>query len=119
MSKETPLEQETLAFLEAEAEMRHVVDSRQEVYGDKVEGMIRIAQVWTGILGVEVKPAQVPLMMMGMKLVRTSEAPDYSDNSDDVEGYLHIFRDVVGEDMIHARTVSDYATKKAARGDLL
>ena len=38
--------------------------------------------------------------------------PCYSDNSDDIEGYLDIFRKLVGEDMIHARTVSDFIAQK-------
>jgi hypothetical protein len=50
-----------------------------------------------------------------LKLVRTSHTPDYSDNSDDIEGYLDIFRKVVGEDMVHARTVSEYLLIKGAR----
>ena len=89
-----------------------VVDGRVSVYGDPVEGFARIALVWSGILGVEVQPAQVPLMMLGMKAVRASVTPDYSDNSDDIEGYLDIFRKVVGEDMVHARSVSEYLAKR-------
>lgn len=114
-----PLHQEVIEYLEEQQEMSDVVNGRQAVYGDKVEGMVRIAQVWSGILGITVKPAQVPLLMMGMKLVRTSETPDYSDNSDDIEGYLDIFRSVVGPDMIKARNVADYTKRKAERGDLL
>ena len=47
--------------------------------------------------------------------MRADQTPDYSDNSDDIEGYLDIFRKIVGEDMIHARSVSDYVEQKAAR----
>jgi hypothetical protein len=50
--------------------------------------------------------------LIGMKLVRTKETPDYSDNSDDVEGYLDIFRKLVGKDMVHARTVNEYIEKR-------
>ena len=54
-------------------------------------------------------------MMMGLKLVRTQNAPDYSDNSDDIEGFLDIFRAIVGDDMVHARTVSQYLEIKQAQ----
>jgi len=54
-------------------------------------------------------------MLAGYKLVRAAKAPDYSDNSDDVEGYLDIFRKVVGEDMIHARSVTAYIEEKYHR----
>jgi hypothetical protein len=51
-------------------------------------------------------------MMAGMKLVRTSVTPDYSDNSDDVDGYMDIFRRLVGDDMVHARTPAEYWAQK-------
>lgn len=89
-----------------------LIDRRVQVYGDPTDTFVRIAQVWSGIIGVEVQPTSVPLMMIGMKAVRTTQAPDYSDNTDDIEGYLDIFRKLVGPDMIHARSVSDYVEKK-------
>lgn len=92
-----------------------VIDGRKAVYGDPVETFPRVAQIWSGILGTEVRADQVVLMLMGYKLARASECPEYSDNSDDVEGYLDIFRKVVGEDMIHARTVSDFLAEKERR----
>lgn len=73
---------------------------------------IRIAQVWSGILGHTVRPVDVPLMMAGMKLVRAQNTPDYSDNVDDIDGYIEIARKVVGEDMILARSVQEYLDKK-------
>lgn len=92
-----------------------VIDERVQVYGNPLETFEQIAQVWSGILGHPVKATDVPLCQIGMKLVRTAQAPDYSDNSDDVEGYLDIFRQLVGEDMVHARSVTDYIEQKRAR----
>lgn len=97
----------------AEQNAEELVARRVAIYGDPVDGFVRIAQVWTGILGFEVQPVQVPLMMAGMKLVRTSVTPDYSDNSDDVDGYMDIFRRLVGDDMVHARTPAEYWEVKA------
>ena len=94
------------------AVVTEMIDHRIAVYGDPVDTFVRIAQVWTGILGHKVQPTDVPLMMMGMKAVRTTMAPDYSDNTDDIEGYLDIFRKLVGPDMIHARSVSEFVQKK-------
>ena len=96
-----------------EGTVGEVIDQRVQVYGDPTETFVRIAQVWSGILGVEVNPTDVPLCLIGMKVVRTTQAPDYSDNSDDIEGYLDIFRQLVGEDMIHARSVTEYVERKA------
>lgn len=89
--------------------LTEVIDGRVGVYGDPVEGHERIAQVWSGILGTPVTAAQVTLCMMGLKLVRADAAPNYADNSDDIEGYLDIFRQVVGSDMIQARSTSEFA----------
>lgn len=92
-----------------------LINERVKVYGDPKVTFPQIAQAWSAVLGFEVLPYQVPLCLIAMKLVRTSQTPDYSDNSDDVEGYLDIFRKVVGEDMIHARTVDEYVLQKHAR----
>lgn len=92
-----------------------LIDERVKVYGDPKVTFPQIAQAWSAVLGFEVLPYQVPLCLIAMKLVRTSQTPDYSDNSDDVEGYLDIFRKVIGEDMIHARTVDEYVLQKQAR----
>lgn len=89
-----------------------VIDERIKVYGVPEITFPQIAEVWSGIIGHHVNPTDVPLMLIGMKLVRAAQAPDYSDNSDDVEGYLDIFRKLVGEDMVHARSVSEYIEKK-------
>jgi hypothetical protein len=91
-----------------------IVDRRVTLYGDPVDTFARIAQVWSGIIGHEIQPCEVPLMQAGMKLVRSQVSPDYSDNSDDVDGYMDIFRKVVGEDMIHARTPQEYWAQKEA-----
>lgn len=89
-----------------------VIDRRVQVYGDPTKTFIRIAQVWSGILGHEVQPVEVPLLMAGMKMVRTQVMPDYSDNSDDISGYMDIFTQLVGDDMIHARTVNEFIEQK-------
>jgi len=93
-----------------------VIDRRRQVYGEPKDGFPRIAQVWSGILGHEVSALDVPLMLIGLKAVRTQITPDYSDNSDDIEGFLAIFRELVGEDMVHARLVSEYIEKKYGDG---
>lgn len=95
--------------------IEEVVDSRRSVYGNPEEVFPRHAQVWSAILGVPVTAEQVALCLIGYKLVRTADAPDYSDNSDDIEGYLDIFRNIVGDRMIPARSVSEYMEKKAER----
>jgi hypothetical protein len=92
-----------------------VIDGRRGVYGDPTEMFSRAAEIWSGITGHHITATDVPLMLIGYKVLRTQHTPDYSDNSDDIEGYLDIFRELVGEDMIHARSVPEYLEKKAAQ----
>lgn len=89
-----------------------VIDARRGVYGDPTTMFARAAQIWSGILGHEVNACDVPLMLIGYKVLRAQHTPDYSDNSDDIEGYLDIFREIVGKDMVHARSVSEYLAQK-------
>ena len=91
-----------------------VIDSRRSVYGNPEEVFPRHAQVWSAIIGAPVTAEQVALCLIGYKLICTADAPDYSDNSDDIEGYLDIFRKIVGDRMIPARSVSEYMEKKAS-----
>lgn len=93
-----------------------VIDGRRGVYGEPTNTFPRIAAMWDAIVdGQPIQGWHVPLMMIAAKTIRTVEAPDYSDNSDDIEGFLAIFRELIGEDMIHARSVVEYLELKEAR----
>lgn len=95
-----------------------VVDGRRGVYGEPTDTFARMAQMISGLLGHEVQPWQVPLILIITKMVRTNQCPTYSDNSDDIEGYLAIFRELIGEDMVHARSVDEYLGEVARRQSL-
>jgi len=97
--------------------VNEVIEGRRSVYGDPTDTFVRIAAMWSALLGEEeaVLSWHVPLMFIAAKMIRTVEAPDYADNSDDIEGYLAIFRELIGDDMIHARSVDEYLEKKLAR----
>ena len=88
--------------------VNEVVDGRRDVHGDPTDTFARMAQMVSGLLGHEVHAWQIPLILIILKMVRTNQCPTYSDNSDDIEGYLAIFRELVGEDMVHARSVDEY-----------
>lgn len=90
-----------------------LIDGRRSVYGQPTDTFARMAQMISGLLGTEVQSWQVPLIMIITKMVRTNQCPTYSDNSDDIDGYMVIFRELIGDDMIHARTVDEYLQKKA------
>ena len=88
--------------------VNEVIDGRRGVYGQPTDTFARMAQMISGLLGHEVHAWQVPLILIITKLVRTNQCPTYSDNSDDIEGYLAIFREIIGPDMVHARSVTEY-----------
>ena len=85
-----------------------LIDGRRSVYGEPTDTFARMAQMISGLLGFEVQAWQVPLILVITKMVRTNQCPTYSDNSDDIDGYMVIFRELIGEDMVHARTVDEY-----------
>ena len=95
-------------------EAQELLDSRLAVYGERVKNMTDVAKVFSGILGVEVRPDQVPLLMIGYKTVRASGTPDYEDNIKDIEGYALMFREIIGDDMISAVNTDEYIEKKQA-----
>lgn len=92
-----------------------VIDGRNGVYGKPRDTFPRIAAMWSAVLDHEVQSWQVPLLLISLKVIRTAEAPDYADNSDDIEGFLAIFRELIGDDMVHARSVTEYLEKKKAQ----
>ena len=88
--------------------VNEVIDGRRGVYGEPTDTFARMAQMISGLLGVEIHAWQIPLILIITKMVRTNQCPTYSDNSDDIEGYLDIFRKVVGDDMVHGYTAEEY-----------
>ena len=58
--------------------------------------------------GREVRPVDVPMIMILIKAHRIGKMPDYKDSYDDIEGYLSIAKDVIGDDMIEATTAKEY-----------
>ena len=97
---------------ETSSTVNEVVDGRRDVYGEPTDTFARMAQMVSGLLGHEVHAWQIPLILIILKMVRTNQCPTYSDNSDDIEGYLAIFRELIGEDMVHARSVDEYLRAK-------
>ena len=96
--------------------VNEVIEGRRGVYGEPTNTYPRTAAMWQAIVdGNEIQSWHVPLMMIAAKIIRTAEQHDYSDNSDDIEGYLAIFRELVGDDMIHARSVDEFLAKRAER----
>lgn len=92
-----------------------LLESRRAVYGDRPDQMRRTAQIWSGLTGFDIQPWMVPMLMSAYKMLRAFNAPDYSDNVDDVDGWMVMFREQMeadGQPIINARTVEEYLHKK-------
>lgn len=75
---------------------REVVDSRdkQEHYGPPEEFMGRLAKMWGGYLGLELKPTDAALMMALLKAARLRTNPQHEDSLVDFAGYARIYERV-------------------------
>jgi hypothetical protein len=96
---------------------RILTDSRKELYGDPVDNMHGVAVMWNAYLqGRKIQAWDVPIMHILNKIHRLGTSPDYGDHSDDVDGYMDLFRQVIEathpQGMIKARTTDEYWEKK-------
>ena len=92
--------------------LESLVEDRRHVYGAPTEFFPRLAQMWAGILGADVTALDAAACMIALKTLRATMSPDYSDNTDDIVGYVDVFRELVGPDMIQARSVAEYAEQR-------
>ena len=76
--------------------VRATLVKRNKQYGDVETSFERIATVWTLILAgkTEVTPADVALMMAGLKLCRLIDQPDHEDSQIDLIGYAALISEV-------------------------
>ena len=60
---------------------------RQDAYGKAEENFKRIAERWSQLLGIQIKPWQVGVMMADLKLARLTNGPNLDSFIDGI-GYL-------------------------------
>lgn len=75
---------------------------RQADYGDKLENFSQIAAFWNAQLArklnAQITPADVGMMMIGLKLARLSKSPTHYDALLDVAGYAGCLEQLLTED---------------------
>jgi hypothetical protein len=64
---------------------------RQDSYGEPDALAVKVAQIWSGILGHTVEPTDVPLMMAGLKIARLKMHPGHRDSLVDLAGYAYTY----------------------------
>ena len=63
------------------------VTARHEEYGSIQPLFAHVAKRWSLVLGSEVKPEQVALCLIDLKMARLVHNPDHDDSIIDVAGY--------------------------------
>lgn len=63
---------------------------RDKNYGTPYQNHLRIAKMWSVVLGVEVTPSQVALCMATLKIARLVETPNHLDSFIDGAAYISI-----------------------------
>jgi hypothetical protein len=77
--------------------IEHILEDRQEKYGDASENFALIGRLWGAILATDdIAPEEVAVMMIAFKSVRILKNPTYSDSWDDIVGYVTVGREIVG-----------------------
>lgn len=112
MNEQTVGEPAQITWTDEPLEGEKIVDGRRGVYGDPTLTYIRVAKIISAIIDHEVTAAEAALIQVAVKLVRTAQTPDYSDNSDDIIGYMTMFQEIIGPDMVHAKSVTEYLELK-------
>ncbi|QOC56098.1 hypothetical protein SEA_ZHENGYI_6 [Microbacterium phage Zhengyi] len=103
---ETPAEAEKLRDETTPAP--GILDGRA-AYGDRVQNMKDQAAMINAYLGGrQVEAHDVPIIFVLVKAHRLGKMPDYADNYNDIDGYMQIAREVIGDNMIEAATAKEY-----------
>lgn len=80
------------------ADAEDILTTRGRDWGDAFETHLRIAKVWSGILGKPVSVHEVALCMVGLKLVRNAINPGNEDSLVDADGYVRIAQQILGQE---------------------
>jgi len=80
------------------SEATKIVASRGKDYGDIKTNHKRIADLWSVILEKEIKPTDVAMCMIAVKMARLIETPEHQDSWVDIAGYAAIAAEIQKED---------------------
>lgn len=108
---------------EKNTDIQGLLDGRHSTYGDRSVNMSAMGKMTNAYLDAvevrtgkrELEPVDFPMVMALYKIYRFGVTPDYSDNSNDIKGYVDMAIELVGDKMIHAETAAEYQQKKLER----
>jgi hypothetical protein len=96
-----------------------IVQQRGESYGHPHDDFTKTAMIWSAILGIEVRPDQVALCMMGVKMSRLAETPDHQDSVDDIAGYTWCLDEVLKKTKEILKCDTDLSLTQSKRSNSL
>jgi hypothetical protein len=71
-----------------------LVNRRRREYGEPADLFEQVARRWSLTIGTKIKPAQVVLCLIDLKLARLARDPNHFDSQVDVAGYAAVLREV-------------------------
>lgn len=89
MSEDNPQENTLQPRVQALREAAKIISGDRDVqYGGPEENFTRIAKIWSVIVGVEISPEDVAMMMVGLKVARYASKSGFQpDTWIDIAGY--------------------------------
>ena len=78
--------------------VKDIVTEREQMHGCPKENLERISVYWSNYLGINIKPEDVCLMMMLMKMGRLNTGKVKADSIRDLVGYNAIATALVSDD---------------------
>jgi hypothetical protein len=76
------------------AEAAAVVRDRRHTYGQPLDLFERVAVRWSQVLGTKMRPAQVIICLVDLKVARLSHDPRHLDSITDIAGYAACLAEV-------------------------
>ncbi len=73
-----------------------ICGDREKDYGDPKENFEMVAGLWSWYLGYKIDPAEVPAMMILLKIARDATGAGSDDNWIDIAGYAALAAEVTG-----------------------
>ena len=90
MSLSLSQKQRLLKMIESNFQVDELIHERGLQYGPPEDFFSQLAEVWGGVIGVDLTPQEVATMMLMFKAVRLFNEPRKEDTQQDIQGYLKI-----------------------------
>ena len=77
-------------MIDSKFQVDELIHTKGLQYGHPMRFFRQLAQVWSGVLDIDITPEQAATMMLAFKTLRLFNNPNKRDTQDDIQGYLKI-----------------------------